>query len=145
MAILYLFFSYLAVMLRRALMTRSQPLTNPAMQIPPKSRKRKRTASKEQKKGDNSKKRGNRIDPNECQKCGGRFQEGEELQWVGCDECPRWFHLQCSDGANIHNYWSCPLHKWRLNSVLLNYTYMYCLLSASDWWYSYSWFQWHYS
>ena len=35
-------------------------------------------------------------DTTHCFTCGGTYMEGEEDQWVGCDDCYRWYHYQCA-------------------------------------------------
>ena len=39
-----------------------------------------------------NKKINKKIDTNICQQC---QQAGDEENWVGCDYCPRWFHINC--------------------------------------------------
>ena len=37
------------------------------------------------------------VDPNSCYRCGRRYDEEEESNWIGCDKvgCGRWFHQEC--------------------------------------------------
>ena len=34
-------------------------------------------------------------DTNHCFKCSGVYIDGEEREWVGCDNCYRWYHYKC--------------------------------------------------
>ncbi len=49
-----------------------------------------------------------KIDTNICQQC---QQAGNEENWVGCDYCPRWFHINCVkiDQHDICEQWKCSI------------------------------------
>ena len=32
---------------------------------------------------------------NDCQACGGDDQQDNVYAWIGCNDCPRWFHKYC--------------------------------------------------
>ena len=36
-----------------------------------------------------------KVDVNTCPLCGKKFRNGGEKQWIGRDNCPRWFHHKC--------------------------------------------------
>ena len=55
-------------------------------------------------------KKSKKIDTNVCQQCQQIFQSGDEENWVGCDYCPRWFHVQCVSIDNVQDKWRCPMH-----------------------------------
>ena len=37
------------------------------------------------------------VDPNKCDKCGGKYAARYAKMWIGCDKtrCGRWFHKKC--------------------------------------------------
>ena len=38
-----------------------------------------------------------------CRDCGGEFTDEDDDDWVECDACNRWFHVVCTDLANLTN------------------------------------------
>ena len=77
-------------------------------------RKRKKTEKEEAKteKAEGAKKKKKKTVPEEeeameelytCGDCGGEFNDEDDDDWVECDACNRWFHVVCTDLANLTN------------------------------------------
>ena len=49
------------------------------------------------------------IDENTCSVCGNIYEEGDEIHWIGCDSCCRWFHYTCA-GFNEMPPLNIPFH-----------------------------------
>ena len=48
------------------------------------------------------------IDENKCKEV---YSDREAKMWVGCDVCPRWWHLKCAKlkrTTNLRLDWQCP-------------------------------------
>jgi len=48
------------------------------------------------------------VDVNTCPLCGKKCRNGGEKQWIGCDNCPRWFHRELSRHTT-QKKWKCQL------------------------------------
>ena len=70
-------------------------------------RKRKKREERETKKAEREKSKGGKksrktpreeeVDENVCGECQNEFDDGDEDEWVGCNHCTRWFHVQCTE------------------------------------------------